>query len=97
VRIKVELHPRVDRFIRHRCSAEEQDAFYRALERIRSAPIRHSEAIADAQLSRYMLRFFRFGSNLAIFSVNRARDVIRVCECRKCPPQRRANGGRNGG
>jgi len=96
VRVKVELHSRVAGFLKHRCSAEEQDAFYRALERIRTAPIRHSEAIADPRVSRYMLRFFRFGSNLAIFSVNRARDVIRVCECRKCPPQRRAKGAGDG-
>ena len=97
MRVKVELHSRVIWFLKHRCSAEEQDAFYRALERIRRARIRYSEAIREPRLSRYMLRFFRFGSNLAIFSVNRARDVIRVCECRKCPPKRPANGGRNGG
>ena len=67
MRVKVELHSRVDLFVRKSCTKVEQNEFYRMLEALRTNPISESEAMADPLLSRYMLRFFRFGPNLAIF------------------------------
>jgi hypothetical protein len=87
MRSKVELHRDVVWFIRHQCNADEADAFYRELDRLRSDPIECSEALADPKLSRYMLRFFRFGQNLAIFEYNAAKDRARVLECRRIPPE----------
>ena len=88
MRIKVELHPEVVWFIRHRCNEDEVSAFYEELERLREEPIANSEAVADPRLSRYMLRFFRFRQNLTIFELNPAKNRIRVLECRKSPPRR---------
>jgi hypothetical protein len=67
------------------CTSEEQDEFFRMLRKIRSEPIGNSEAISDPRLSRYMLRFFRFGNNIAIFQYRPAEDLIKVLECRKLP------------
>lgn len=87
MRIKVELHRDVVWFVKHECSSEERAAFYECLDRVRGDPIGHSEAIADPRLSRYMLRFFRFERCVAIFETNRARDRIRVRECRRLLPR----------
>jgi hypothetical protein len=83
--IKVELHSDIVRFVRHECSDAEVDEFYAGLERIRRDPLA-SEAIADPRLSRYMLRFFRFGSCVAIFRYDPGRETIKVLECRKVRP-----------
>ena len=88
MRIKVELHPEVVWYLENRCNAEEVDEFYRQLARVRAAPITNSEAIAKPRLSRYILRFFRFGSNIAVFGFSRSRDTIKVCECYKRLPRR---------
>ena len=93
MRIKVDLHRDVVWFIRHKCNREEQDAFYRELERVRADPvalIEHSEAIRDPEISRYMLRFFRFAECMAIFETNRKRDRIRVRQCRRISPRRQS-------
>jgi hypothetical protein len=87
MRLKVELSSDVVWFVRHRCNAEEQDAFYQGLEAVRSDPIEQSEATADPRVSQYILRFFRFGANLALFEFDPGRDQIRVLECRKLPPR----------
>ena len=89
MRIKVELDPEVVWFIGHRCGRDEVDAFYEALHRIRTQPIQNSEAVADPQVSRYILRFFRFGANIALFEYAPAKDRIRVLECRRVTPRRR--------
>lgn len=90
MRIKVELHKNVVRYIRHECTEEQQGAFYGELERLRSDPvalIEDSEAIADPKRSRYMLRFFRFGENIAVFEYDTGKDRIRVLECREPRPR----------
>ena len=86
MRIKVELHREVVRFIRHEASAGEVEAFYQQLERLTADPavlIENSEAIHDPQASRYMLRFFRFMDCMAIVETNRARDRIFVRQCQR--------------
>lgn len=88
----MELHPDVVWFIKHRCNRDEVDAFYRQLEALRREPIRNSEAIAEPRLSRYMLRFFRFTTSLAVFHYDAAKDRIRVLECRRVKPSRGAGG-----
>ena len=88
MRIKVELHPEVVWFIRHCCNDDEVDAFYEQLERVRSEPIENSEPMAEPSLSPYMLRFFRFRRNLALFEYDPAKRRIRVLECRRIPPRR---------
>jgi len=97
MRIKVELHPEVVWFIRHRCNEGEVSGFYERLERLREEPIENSEAVTDPRLSRYMLRFFRFRQNLAIFELNPAKNRIRVLECRRTPPRRARSQKPNGG
>lgn len=83
MRIKVELHSDVVWYIRHRCTREEAALFYEGLDKIRVEPIEHSESIARPDRSRYMLRFFRFGRNIAIFEYDIGRNQIRVLECEK--------------
>ena len=89
MRIKVELHPDVVWFIRHRCTADEADAFYERLEAIRTAPIGKSDHITVAGLRAHELRFFRFGTIIAVFEYDPARNRIRVLQCRKQRPLRR--------
>ncbi len=98
MRCKVELRPDVQWFLRmRRRNKDEIDAFYDLLERIRTDPIGNSEARSGPRLSRYMLRFARFGGNLAIFEFDPAHERIRVLECRpivqrrvepQAPPER---------
>ena len=92
MRIKVELHRDVVWFVRHRCNDDEVDAFYEKLEKLRAEPIENSEAVSDRRLSRYMLRFFRFKQNIAIFEYNPARNRIRIRKCRRLRPQPRDRG-----
>jgi len=87
--IKVELHPDVDWFVRRRCTRVEQEEFYKALDLIRSAPIGHSEPVYDPELSRYMLRFFRFRNCLAVFEYDAGRNLVRIIQCRRVPPDQR--------
>ncbi len=82
MRIKVELHRDVVWYIRHRCNRDEARSFYQQLDKVRREPITNSEAIADPKVSRYMLRFFRFRQNIAVFEYDIGRDHIRVLECR---------------
>ena len=87
---KVELRKDVVWFLKHRCTDAEVTAFYEALQRLRDDPIENSQAVSDRRVSRYMLRFFRFGLNgIAIFQLDHAKDRIRVVECRRLPPRRR--------
>ena len=97
MRIKVELHRDVVRFLRHDCDDDERLAFCRQLETVRSAPIENSECLRDPRLSRYMLRFFRFGQNMAVFKYDAGQDRIRVLECREIRPGRRKPKPGNGG
>ncbi len=85
MRVKVELHRDVVRFIRHECTEGEVRAFYEKLEQVRSEPIGTSEAVSDPKLSRYILRFFRFGRNLALFEYQPANNLIVIRECRRAP------------
>jgi hypothetical protein len=82
MRVKVELHKDVVRFLNHDCSDEDRRAFQDVLDRVRETPVELSEAIADPNLSRYMLRFFRFAGYLAVFSFDPAvpRIVVRKCQ-----------------
>ena len=97
MRIKVELHREVVWFIRHACSDEEVDAFYEELEKLRSDPIENSEATADPDLSRYMLRFFRFKQNIAIFQLDPAGERIVIRQCKRLRIKPRARGDPKGG
>lgn len=90
MRIKVELHREVIWFIRHEAGVTEVRAFYEQLWKVSTDPIsliEHSEAAHQPEKSRYMLRFFRFERCIAIFETNRARDRIRVRECRRLLPR----------
>ena len=97
MRFKVELHRDVVWDIRHRWSDDEVKAFYEQLDRVRADPIENSEAIADPKLSRYMLRFFRFAGNLAIFEFDPGRERVRILECRRLRIRPRARGDPNEG
>ena len=91
MRIKVDLHRNVSRFLRHECTNEEVHAFREQLDKVRSDPvslIENSEAIHDPEASRYILRLFRFKNCIAIFETNRARDLICVRQCRRLPQER---------
>ena len=81
MRFKVELHRNVGQYVRRDCSEFDRAAFYNMLERIRSDPITNSEVIVDVSISRYALRYFRFGRHIAVFQVDPAKDrvIVRVC------------------
>jgi hypothetical protein len=89
MRIKVELHEDVVWFVKRRCTPDEAAAFYARLEDIRREPISNSESIADPTVSEFMLRFFRFGRNIAIFEYDIWNAQIRVLECQKPKPTRK--------
>ncbi|MEE9295414.1 MAG: hypothetical protein V3W34_10695 [Phycisphaerae bacterium] len=95
--IKVELHPDVEWFLRHRCNENEVDAFYERLEAIRTAPIQNSEALVDPKISQYVLRGFRFGVNIAAFEYDAAMNRIRVLVCRTSLPRKRGKQNRGDG
>ena len=91
---KVELHRDVAAFVRYWCSREEQDEFRGRLLAIGDKPISNSAPYADPDLSRYMLRCFRFGrgiEKIAIFAYEATESRIRVLECRLAMPRRRRN------
>lgn len=85
--IRVELHPCVPRYLKECCNRADQDAFYECLARLRVDVSANSEPTYDPELSRYSLRFFRFGRHIAIFAYNIARDRVRVVECRRIKPR----------
>jgi hypothetical protein len=89
MRFKVELREKASSFLRHNCTEAEVDAFYQALQQVREDPVERSVAFADPKISRYMLRFFRFGvSGMAVIQLDNARERVRVIECRRVRPNR---------
>ena len=96
MRIEVELHPTVVWFVSRSCRTEDREAFYRELEKVRSEPIANSEALHEPRLSRYMLRKFRFGGNIAVFQFDAAKNRMRIVECRSQTPRRRGKRNRPG-
>ena len=95
MRIKVELRKEVIRFVKRECNDAVRAAFYRELEKVIDDPISCSEAIFDPQVSRYLLRFFRFNGSLAIFEFNPSKQkiIVRICRKRKPnQPPRRSQG-----
>ena len=94
MRYKVDMHPDVDWFVRHRCSEEERRAFYEVLERLRSEPLKNSRLLIDPQVSRYALRCFRFGTNLAVFKLDPGRNRIWILKCETLKPRRQLGRGR---
>ncbi len=93
---KVEVHPDVTWFVKHRCSRQEQRLFYEKLHRLRSQALRNSEVLADPQLSRYALRCFRFGMNLAVFKFDPGRNQIWILKCQRLKPEHRPGKGKEG-
>lgn len=75
------LSPRVSEFLRK--NPNEVNAFYRASRKVRRTVIRDSEFYFAPEISRYMLRFFRFGDCIAICKFVPAQNQIRVLECRR--------------
>ena len=92
MRTKVELHREVVGYLRHCCNNEERQEFYRRLEKVREDPIENSQETADPEVSPYILRFFEFGRNIAIFEYNPAKDRIIVRQCRKLRPRPKHRG-----
>ena len=88
MRNKVELHPDVVRFVRHECNEAERAAFYRELDKVRQDPIGNSEYFTDPDVSRFMLRCFRFARIMAVFKYYPVNDLVRVLECRRIRPER---------
>ena len=85
MRFKVELYPDLARDLRYRWPPDEVEAFYSRLNEVLEDPIEQSEAISEPSLSRYMLRFFRFGAQtekIAIFGLDATIAKIRVVKCR---------------
>ena len=73
-----------------RFSEDERDSFVARVEQVRAEPIKRSEGLHDPAISKYMLRFFRFGSNdrwLAVFAFDAHKNRIRVIECRLSRPR----------
>ena len=93
MRVKVELHPDVQAWLlQHRHDPQLVDSFYRRLHWVSEEPIARSEATSDPSLSRYMLRFLKFGENdeyIAIFQYDIGQNRVRVLECRRLKPARR--------
>ncbi|MDO8632284.1 MAG: hypothetical protein Q7R41_17515, partial [Phycisphaerales bacterium] len=85
-RFKVELRKEVIRYVKRECNSTERAAFYCELERVIEDPISYSEAIFDPEVSRYLLRFFRFAGSLAIFEFDPTKQRIIVRVCRKTKP-----------
>ena len=56
------------------------------LDEARDDPIERSEPVSEPDVSRYMLRFFRFAGYLALFQIDPTKDRIVVRLCRKQQP-----------
>ncbi len=95
MRIKVELHRDVHWYLRHKCTTIERALFSEELERVRDEPISQSQAIYDPSISKYMLRFFRFGEHMAMFEFDAPMECVRVVKCRKPKPRLPQGGARN--
>jgi len=93
MRFKVELDRDVVWFIRHVCSPDERREFYDRLDRLRDDPFTDTAPCTDLATSRYVLRVFRFGGNIAVFRIDLSRETIRVRQCRRF----RGKHGRNRG
>ena len=89
MRFRVELQLSVRWFLKRECSADDRLAFDRMLEKLCDDPIGNSEPYRDPELSRYMLRFFRFGDCLGVFGFLPAKDLILVVECRRLSKKNR--------
>jgi hypothetical protein len=87
--LKARLHDDVHWHLRHNCSQHEVESFVRQLNLVRQRPLENSEPIDDPELSRYKLRFFRFGNNIAVFQYDMTADRIYVLKCRRVRPQRK--------
>jgi hypothetical protein len=81
--IEVEYSRDVFRFLEKHCTPEERAEFYVRVDAVKAEPIKNSDPCIEPELSRYMLRFFRFGLNKAIFKLDAFRNRIRVVECRR--------------
>ena len=93
MRFKVELHVSVARFLKT-CDDETVSAFWERVDEVRNDPVGRSEAVSEPNVSRYMLRYFRFARYLALFQVDPIKGRIVVRSCRKQQPgrQRDPNG-----
>ena len=96
MRFKVELHRDVVWYLRNKCTEAERELFREQFERVRREPIEHSQAIYDPKISKYMLRFVRFGEHLAVFEYDPGRGRIRFLTCRKPGKRKPTTGGQNG-
>lgn len=83
MRFRVELHRDVVWFIRHVCSPDERRDFQERLDRLRDDPLAESEPCTEIELSRWLLRVFRFGGNVAVFQLDLHRERILVRQCRR--------------
>ena len=95
MRFKVELHPDLERELRHWWPPGSADAFYRRLHEVIKDPVALSEPHHEPELSRYMLRRFRFGEKpvqIAVFRLDAVAGSIRVLTCR---PFRKSGGPRS--
>lgn len=97
MRFEVELHPDLARILKsYRWPPEEVEAFFARLNEVCDDPIGQSEHVSEPDISRYILRFFRFGvraEKIAIFGLDSLKAKIRVIKCR---PLRGKQGGRGG-
>ncbi len=84
--IEVELHRDVVWFVQKCCTPRERDEFYKQLRALEAEPIKNSESCIAPEIRPYALRFFRFGTNKAIFELDAFKSRIRVLECRKLKP-----------
>lgn len=80
---KVELRPEAAEYVRHYCSDQERVQFRDSCRRISEDPISHSEMCFDANVSRFVMRYFVFGAHIAVFSFDRARSRVRIQKCRR--------------
>jgi len=89
MRFRVELHRDVERFLKERQRKRDYEtvsAFYERLDEVREDPVGCSEAVSDPDLSRYMLRYFRFAGYIALFQIDLAKDRVVIRSCRKHQP-----------
>lgn len=83
MRAKVSLHSSVAEQLRVYSRAM-QDSFYARLHQVRESPIERSQPYRQRNLSRYLLRCFRFGpdsTELAIFQWSASEQRMVVLEC----------------
>lgn len=81
--IEVEVETGVFRFLARNCTPKERAEFYDLVHALEVEPIKNSDPCYEPKLSPYMLRFFRFGANKAIFELDAFKNRIRVLECQR--------------